>query len=704
MKIILIIITTIFFTVNLAHAQEDVPFDKKNFKTDKKGFKNAYKSLQEGDKLLDESKGRPKYDQAIPFYKTAYTFNPKSAYVNFQLGKCYMNTLYKFKALDYFLEAERLNPGKFEGINYYIARAYHFKGLWDEALQAYQAYLAKGNNDPNAVQRVNKYITECKHGKRLMSTPTRVWIDNMGDAINTIYPEYGLIMTADGSEIYFTSRRPSTTGGGMDEMNNVYFEDIYTSRKDPKTNSWLKAENPDSKINTKGHDAAVALSPDGSRMIVYIDDKGNGNLYESRRKGDQWSKPKILNKEISGPYHEPSAWYSPDGKLLYFVSERPLSKNAASKDKDIYVATWNEKKEKWLDVERLPDNVNTAYDEDGIFMHPDGKTLYFSSKGHTSMGGYDIFKTIKQDDGTWSTPENLGYPINTPDDDVLFVVPASARYAYMTSFREGGFGDKDLYKVNMLGREEEPYMAGEEIVLEASTVPIRSKVIEPKLEIPTSQVAILKGIIRDDKTKKPLHAQIELIDNKDNTIVATFESNEKTGKFLVSLPAGINYGIAVSKEDYMFHSENFDATQEGDYKEIEKVIDLKKVAIGEEIVLRNIFFDLNKYTLRDESKNELDRLTQLLLDNPLIKIEIGGHTDSRGSASYNQKLSENRAKSVVGYLIDKGIAKERLSFKGYGKEEPLITDSEISKLRGKRAIEEAHQENRRTAFKIVANE
>lgn len=702
MKTQLLILSILFFLTGLTFAQEDVVFDKKNFKSDKKGFKNALKALEEADELLAVV-GRPKYEQAIPLYQKALAFNPKSAYVNYQIGKCYINTLYKFKALDYFLEAEKLHPGKFKGISYYIARSYHYKAMWDEAIQAYKTYLTEGEHETTVKDRVKKYIVECENGKELMGHPVRVWIDNMGEAFNSIYPEYGLIMTADASEVYFTSRRPNTTGGEMDEMNNTYFEDIYTSTRNESTHNWLPAYNPESKFNTKGHDAAVALSPDGSRMIVYIDDKGNGNLYECRRKGDQWSKPKILNKEISGPYHEPSAWYSPDGKQLYFVSERPLSKKGEAKDKDIYRATWDEEKEKWLNIERLPENVNTPFDEDGIFFHPDGKTLYFSSQGHTTMGGFDIFKTVKQEDGTWSTPENLGYPINTPDDDIFFVVEASGRSALMTSFRDGGKGDKDIYKVTFLGPEKEPLMAAEELVLAGSSVPVRSQIIEPKLEIPTAQVAILKGIIRDDKTKAPLSAKIELIDNVNNTVVATFESNEKTGKFLVSLPAGINYGIAVNKEEYMFHSENFDATGDGDYKEIEKVIDLKKVGVGEEIVLRNIFFDVNKYTLRDESKNELDRLVKLLNDNPTVKIEIGGHTDSRGSDSYNQKLSENRAQSVVNYLIKNGVAADRLSYKGYGESEPILSDKEISKIKGKRAIEEAHQENRRTAFKILAN-
>ncbi len=682
-------------------AQKDVEFDKKNFKDQKSEFKEAVKSLKEGDALM-EPQPIPRYAQAIPFYKEAHEFNPNNSYLNYQLGICYINTIHKLKALDYFEKSFQLNPNAFEGIHLYLGRGNHLRANWDKAIEHYRSYLKTldTKKQSSEINQTNKYIKECESGKKLVKEPVRVWIDNMGENINTKYPEYGMIMNADASEIYFTSRRPGTTGGGKDIFINEYFEDVYYSAR-RKDNTWAPADNVGSPINTKGHDAAVALSPDGSRMIVYIDDNGNGNLYESVRSGDKWSKPKIFNKEVSGPYHEPSAWYSYDGKQLYFVSNRPESGKEPA-DKDIFVATWDEKKEKWLNVQRLPNNVNSTYDEDGIFLHPDGRTLYFSSKGHNSMGGYDVFKTVKQDDGTWSDPVNIGYPVNTPDDDVFFVVAANGRHAYMTSIRKGGVGDKDLYKVTFLGNKKEPVLGSEELLLASAGTPVQAKVIAPKVEVQSS-LALLKGVVRDDATKKPLEASIELIDNSTGEVIAEFTSDAQTGKYLVSLPSGKNYGIAVKADGYLFHSENFDVQKDADYKEVDKTIDLKKVKVGEVIVLRNIFFDLNKFSLRDESQNELDRLTKLLNDNPKLRIEISGHTDSRGSASYNKELSKNRAKEVVDYLIKKGIDKNRLEFKGYGKEQPIITDAEIAKLKSKRAIEEAHQENRRTEFKILAD-
>ena len=700
MKNILLISILSVFSISL-FAQE-VTFDRKNFKDSKKEYKEAEDHLKIADEFMIPQPF-PRYSKALGHYLEAQAFNPKSAHVNYQIGMCYLHTPQKFKALEYFQNAFKLNANLFNDIHYYLGRGYHLKMEWDKAISHYETHKKRVDpkKDLESYMEVNKRIFECNSGKELVKKPVRVWIDNMGDAINSEYPEYGMIMTADASEIFYTSRRPSTTGGKEDEFSDGYFEDVYTSNR-YETKDWTPARNIGEPINTKGHDAAVALSSDGSRMIVYIDDKGDGNLYESVRDGDSWSKPKKLNDAICSEYHEASAWYSPDGKQLYFVSERPLTKKGAPKDRDIYLATWDEKKKEWGSVERLPETINSKYNEDGVYAHPDGKTIYFSSKGHNSMGGYDVFKAVRQEDGTWSEPQNLGYPINTPDDDIFFVVAANGRDAYMTSFREDGFGDKDLYKVTLLGAKKDPILSGEDMLLANATVAIPAVQIEPKVEVSGSKLMILKGVIRDDETKVPLQANIELVDNETNEVIAEFTSDSRSGRYLVSLPGGKNYGIAVKAKDYLFHSENFDVNQDASYKEVEINIDLKKVNIGKSIVLKNIFFDLSKYSLRNESELELNRLTQLLIENPGLKIEISGHTDSRGSAAFNKELSKNRAKAVVDYLIEKGINKDRLVFAGYGMEQPIKTDAEIAKMTRHSDKEAAHQQNRRTEFKVLS--
>ncbi|RYM35936.1 hypothetical protein ERX46_02780 [Brumimicrobium glaciale] len=700
MKTIILILILSVFSISLI-AQE-VTFDKKNFKDNKKEFKEAESQMETADELM-LPQPFPRYSQALGYYLEAQAFNPKSAHVNYQIGMCYLNAPQKFKALEYFQNAFALNADLNADIHYFLGRGYHLKMEWDKAITHYELHKSRidSKKELEALMDVNKRIFECQSGKELVKTPVRVWIDNMGKEINSEYPEYGMVLTANASEIFFTSRRPNTTGGFRDEFIDAYFEDVYSSNSFTKK-GWTSAVNIGSPINTERHDAAVAMNPDGSKMIVYIDDKGDGNLYESVRKGNLWSKPKKFDNAICSPYHEASAWYSPDGKQLYFVSERPLEKRGDPKDRDIYIASWNEEKEEWGNVERLPETINSIYNEDGIFVHPDGKTIYFSSKGHNSMGGYDVFKVVKQEDGTWTKPENLGYPINTPDDDVFFVVAANGRDAYMTSFREDGFGDKDLYKVTLLGAKKNPILSGEDMLLANATVAIRAVQIEPKIEVSGSQLMILKGIVRDDETKKPLLASIELVDNETNQVIAEFTSDSESGRYLVSLPGGKNYGIAVKAKDYLFHSENFDVKQDASYKEVEIKIDLKKVDVGKSIVLKNIFFDLSKFSLRNESEIELNRLTQLLNENPSLRIEISGHTDSRGSAAFNKELSKNRAKAVVDYLINKGIQKDRLVFAGYGMEKPIKTDAEIAKMSRKTDKEAAHQQNRRTEFKVLS--
>ncbi|MFN5786021.1 MAG: OmpA family protein, partial [Flavobacteriia bacterium] len=387
-------------------------------------------------------------------------------------------------------------------------------------------------------------------------------------------------------------------------------------------------------------------------------------------------------------YHESSACYSPDGNALYFVTDKP----GGLGDRDIYVS-YKDAKGKWGEAINLGPVINTKYGEEAVYIHPDGKTLYFSSQGHQTMGGFDIFKSVYNDSlKIWSKPENIGFPVNTPDDDVFLVVSASGKRGYYTSFNPNGFGEKDLYMITFLGPEKPMAQRNEDNLIASQAAPVKETVVAPVMEIKEAQLTILKGVITDALTTKPLEATIEIIDNQANQVIASFTSNSSTGKYLVSLPAGKNYGIAVKKEGYLFHSENFDIPNTAAFQQVEKDVELKKVAVGSKIILKNIFFDFDKATLRPESTNELQRLTKLLHDVPTLKIEISGHTDSKGANEYNLKLSDNRAKAVVDYLIKAGISSNRLVYKGYGEEQPISTNE----------TDEGRQLNRRTEFKILS--
>jgi outer membrane protein OmpA-like peptidoglycan-associated protein len=338
--------------------------------------------------------------------------------------------------------------------------------------------------------------------------------------------------------------------------------------------------------------------------------------------------------------------------------------------------------------------INTSTDDRYIFLHADDKTMYFASKGHNSIGGFDIFKSERLA-GRWSTPENIGYPINTPYDETSFVMSASGKHAYVTSNRDGGKGGFDIYKVTYLGPVKPTVPDIQDQLLADIAAPQKDNKIEEAVKVESKNLTILKGRVLDDFSGKPIQAEIELVDNQKNEVVQSVKSNSSSGKFLVSLPAGKNYGIAVKAPEYLFHSENFDLPLTSDYQLVDKDIRLKNVCIGCKIILKNIFFDSGKFIIRPESTNELTRLASLIKDisrvKPGIKIEISGHTDNVGSETSNQQLSENRAKAVVKYLVDHGISQSFLTFKGYGSKEPVSSNSSP----------EGRQENRRTEFKIL---
>jgi outer membrane protein OmpA-like peptidoglycan-associated protein len=307
------------------------------------------------------------------------------------------------------------------------------------------------------------------------------------------------------------------------------------------------------------------------------------------------------------------------------------------------------------------------------------------------MGGYDIFK-VTFENGKWGVPQNLGWPINSPDDDVFFVISGSGRRGYYASEKEGGYGEKDLYMITFLGPEKNPELSNEDNLIASIASPVKEMQMQKSVVSEGPSMTLLKGVITDAFDGKVLEANIELVDNVKNEVIATFKSNSATGKYLVSLPSGRNYGIAVKRDGYLFHSENFDIPLASGYQEVEKDIPLKNVAVGTKIVLKNIFFDFDKATLRPESTNELERLLKLLNDLPTLKIELGGHTDSKGSDEYNIKLSQARCESVVNYLVVKGIAKDRLVAKGYGETQPVATND----------TDEGRQLNRRTEFTILS--
>jgi len=668
------------FFLHLTSQAQNVEFSKDRFGADKEGLKNAQRELKAGNEWYEMDPSR--YELALPHYLAAQKFNPENAQLNLKIGDCYLHSGFKPKALTYLQKAYKLNPDVDPTIHYLLGRGLHLNARWQDAIKEYKTAQpnASGKDKAGWAADIQRKIKECENGQQLMRKPARVFIDNAGPGVNSPYPDYGPVISADESVILLTSRRPGSTGGQQDPETGGFFEDIYQSTRLPN-GKWSEATNLGSPINNDGHDATVGLAPDGQRLLVYMEDNG-GDLHESELRGTEWRKPQKLGTRINSRGHESSAAYSPDGRTLYFVTD----KEGGLGGRDIYRI----QPEGRGPAQNLGPVINTPYGEEGVFLHPDGKTMYFSSEGHNSMGGYDIFKSVYEN-GQWSKPENLGWPINTPDDDVFFVISASGRHGYYSSFREDGLGSKDIYQITFLGPEKSPVLNQEDQLLASRALPVKETLLAAAVPIATAQVTILKGTITDDITKQPLEATIEVVDNVLNQTIAAFRANGQSGRYLVSLPSGVNYGIVVRQDGYLFHSENFDVPAGAAYAEVIKDIALKKLDLGVKVVLNNIFFDFDKATLRPESTAELERLQKLLTETPTLRLEISGHTDNVGKADYNQDLSQRRAKAVVEYLAQHGVAANRLTAAGYGDTQPVAPNT----------TPEDRQLNRRTEFKIT---
>jgi len=673
-------------------AQVNTPFDKDYFPPEQKdALKTAIKQIKEGDKYYHDD--IPIYSLAIELFLKANDFNENNALLNYKIGKCYLKTIQKTNSIKYLEHAYHLNPKVKPDILYLLARGYHLNLELDKAIATFAEY--KGTLTPNELtiqgDRIDKKIAECEVAKEMVQNPVRLFADNLGSQINSKYPEYGPYINADETIIMFTSSRDNSTGGKTDPTDLKFYEDIYISKKE--SGKWTKAQNPGKPLNTDSHDAIVGVSPDGKHALIYKGEENGGDIYKCRIQEDgTWQSPKKLPKEINTKYHESSASFSPDMEGLYFVSDKP----GGFGGKDIYFASLSIKgsREKldYDDAVNLGAIINTPYNEEGVFIDVDGKTMYFSSKGHKSMGGYDIYKS-EYINGKWSRPVNIGYPINTPDDDIFFSFSRNGKHAYYSTFNPTGYGQRDIYMITLLGPEK-PVIFGQDYDLLAyQTIPIKENAMHDKVEILENLITIVRGKVLDAVTLGPLGGVIvEIYDNELGRMVANFESNTRTGEYMVSLNSGKNYGFAIKAQEYMFHSENLIIPPATTVQEIYLDFLLNKVKIGSKIILKNIFFDFDKATLRNESATELNRLVKMLNDVPRMTIEISGHTDNVGSDAYNKQLSEDRAKAVVEYLIEKGIEEDRLTFAGYGESQPIADND----------TEEGRQVNRRTEFKVLS--
>ena len=386
----------------------------------------------------------------------------------------------------------------------------------------------------------------------------------------------------------------------------------------------------------------------------------------SKKLGSRWTNPINLPGNVNSYHWETQPSLSSDGKTMYFI--RGIRNRNQSRNSDIYVVRKHQNGN-WGTPQKLPDHINTASQEESVLIHPDGKTLYFASRGHIGMGGSDLFITRLSEEGTWSLPKNLGYPINTKYDENSLMVAPNGEIAFFASDREGGFGDLDIYYFVM-----------------------------PE-ELRPTRTLYFEGIVFDITNHKPIPGKFQLIDLETGKEVVYSEADKLTGEFMVSLPTNKKYALNVTYPGYAFFSENFDMKNPNDLEAVHLDVPLVPLESEHPILLANIFFDLGMSTLRPESFIELNKLVLFLEENPTVIVEIGGHTDSRGAN--NKTLSESRAKAVYNYCLDKGISLERLTSKGYGSSQPFFDDNYIANLTSEKQKETAHQANRRTEYKII---
>lgn len=551
---------------------------------------------------------------------------------------------------------------------FYLAGLHMAIGSYEKCLKNAVRYKNSPLADKRYIVRIDKMIENCEFAIEAIKNPVDFDPINLGSSINSELPEYFPSITADDSTFLFTRRVNDLSAPGGRQ------EEIFVSKKTPN-NNWSNSSLVSNAINSKYNEGAPTFSPDGQYIIFvgcetgakgdyeYGDDRkgyGSCDLFYSQNNGTNWSKPVNLGSKINTKHWETQPSFSSDGKTLYFIRGMTYDRQRRNPDnQDIYVTTISEDGQ-WSKPEKLPPNINSPHREESVQIHPDGKTLYFSSNGHPGMGGMDLYMSRKLDDNTWSDPVNLGYPLNTFKNDISILISPKGDKGYFSSDREGGYGDLDLYSFNV------------------------DKKFKP---LP---ITFIKGKIIDAESKLPLFAFFQLTDLKKGNIISQMQSKLENGEFLITVPKNIDFALHAEKEGYMFYSRNIYRDSLSLSKDGFLIIELEKVKPGT-FILENIFFEKSKSSLKKSSLVELNKVLKLMQINPDLKIQISGHTDSDGDDDFNLELSINRAKSVVNWLIENNIDQNRLSFKGYGETRPIEENNSIANK----------AKNRRTELTII---
>jgi outer membrane protein OmpA-like peptidoglycan-associated protein len=673
----------------------------------------ARQQVEIGDEIYYEQKAP---EVAKEFYILAAEADPDNIKANYMAAKTITETINKGEATPYYLRVYELDPDYRFDILYSIGRAYQYGLMFEEAVDFYQQYLSRleketdyRGEDKIPLNQVKRRIYECENGLEFVNNARNFDIVNLGAQINSNSLDYAPVINADETMMIFTSRRKEDNLNENVYDDNFAYEDIFISYK--VDGKWMPAENIGPTVNTLYFESNLALSADGQQLYIYRDEN-NGDIYVSDRKSDgSWSQPTPLSDNINSSYSENSVSISPDGQTLYFSSNRPGGYGGL----DIYKCE-KDRRGMWGKVTNLGDKVNTPYDEDGVFIDYDGKTLFFSSRGRKGMGGYDIFKSeYDSENDNWGDPINLGYPINTPDDDIFFVSSKDGKRGYYATVRSGGTGYLDIYMVEIpeMTEEEKKLENNKNQELAQNKDSIKrdlQKVENIQQETPvevlaeeetpatlenasTLQAVQLLLKVEDASTQQAMEAQVKLKALSGSETISPDRVDEGIYSFNIISDQEKEYVLSVEKGGYVFKSLKVGipaATNEA--QEFRKKVALDRISANYKMILNFVYFDFNSAQLQNESFDELNRLKQFLMGNPDTSIEIAGHTDSVGPKEYNKQLSQKRAQAIVDFLISEGIPSERLIAQGYGEEDPLASNDDE---------DEGRELNRRVEMRIL---
>ncbi len=610
---------------------------------------------QKAIKLYEAGKSAYRYrdfDKGIEYLQKAINVDNSFQEPYMVLAELYWDKEDYDKAIDIYNKGLIIDPS-FYPTGYSNKAKLEIKtGKYNEAKASFEQFLSLGTTNKKYIDEAEKGIAQAEWALKAMEQPVDFEPIRLPETVNSIDDEYWPTLSADGKTLIITRLLGIRTDQKLQE-------DFYISNYD-SLSGWQKAIDAGDVLNTNDNEGAQSISANGRTMVYTVCNRpgiiGRCDLFISEKFGDTWSEPQNMGNPINTKYKETQPSLSSDGRTLYFVSDRPGGFGKL----DIWMST-QDVNGRWGTPVNLGDKINTPDFESSPFIHHDNKTLYFSSNGHIGMGGFDLFIARKDENGKWSNPENLGYPINTFKDEIGLIVDAKGDRAYFSSNVSDSTG-KDIYQFELY------------------------KEVRPNM------VSYLQGKVYDGSNHKALKASFELYDLKDGSLIAQSFSDIRNGEFLICLPTNRNYMLNVSHPDYLFYSENF--SLEGVFEldhPFYKKIPLHKITKGSSVVLKNIFYETDSFDLQPESFPELEKVVAFLNNNSSVRIEISGHTDNQGSVDYNLNLSQKRAQAVVDYLISKGIEANRLVSKGYGFSKPIESND----------TPEGMAKNRRTEMVIL---